>query len=309
MEDMNEVLESQMRETRERRRRRASGKMVQRELDQQIATAVALLDEENQSRRGSREGHGPNMDRHRHSWGKNVLEDDFIPTSLYSDKNCAGNLGLLPEQKFTAVIRMLEYGSSADQVDEIAQMGKSTALESLVRSCDAVETLYNRDYLRRPTPRVLQRLLQKAEARGFPGMVGSIDCMHWQWKNYPTAWQGDYENRKGQKSIILEAIAGFDTWVWHAFFEVAESQNDLNVLGQSPVFNDVLRGESPNVTYEINNTVYQNGYYLADSIYPRWTTFVKSILHSRSQKQKLFAAHQEGYRKHVERCFGILQAR
>ncbi|VVA39097.1 PREDICTED: putative nuclease HARBI1, partial [Prunus dulcis] len=126
------------------------------------------------------------------------------------------------------------------------------------------ETLYTRDYLRRPTPRDLQRLLQKAESRGFPGMIGSIDCMHWQWKNCPTAWQGDYGNRKGQKSIILEAVAGFDTWVWHAFFGVAGSQNDLNVLGQSPVFNDVLRGEAPNITYEINNTIYQTGYYLAD---------------------------------------------
>ncbi|KAI5322607.1 hypothetical protein L3X38_031679 [Prunus dulcis] len=101
-------------------------------------------------------------------------------------------------------------------------------------------------------------------------MIGSIDCMHWQWKNCPTAWQGDYGNRKGQKSIILEAVASFDTWVWHAFFGVAGSQNDLNVLGQSPVFNDVLRGEAPNITYEINNTIYQTGYYLADGIYPSY---------------------------------------
>ncbi|KAL6273096.1 hypothetical protein ACE6H2_023788 [Prunus campanulata] len=91
-------------------------------------------------------------------------------------------------------------------------MGESTILETLVRFCDAVETLYTRDYLRRPTPRDLQQLLQKAEERGFPGMIGCIDCMHWQWKNCPTAWQGDYGNRKGQKSIILEAVAGFDTW-------------------------------------------------------------------------------------------------
>ncbi|XP_021810356.1 uncharacterized protein LOC110753715 [Prunus avium] len=175
---------------------------------------------------------------------------------------------------------MLAYGAFADQVDEIARMGKSTALESL-----------------------------KAEARGFPGVIGSINCMHWQWKNCPTAWQGDYGNRKRQKSIILEAVAGFDTWVWHAFFEVARSQNDLNVLGQSPVFNDVLRGEASKITYEINNTVYQTGYYLVNGIYPRWTTFEKSLPHPRTQKQKLFAAYQEGYRKDVERCFGILQAR
>ncbi|KAI5318007.1 hypothetical protein L3X38_037715 [Prunus dulcis] len=146
---------------------------------------------------------------------------------------------------------MLAYGSSADQVDEIAWIGKSTVLESLVRFCDAVEALYTRDYLRRPTPRDLQRLLQKAESRRFPGMIG------------------DYGNRKWQKSIILEAVAGFDTWVWHPFFGVAGSQNNLNVLGQSPMFNDVLKGEAPNITYEINSTVYQNVYYLADGIYPR----------------------------------------
>ncbi|XP_021823254.1 uncharacterized protein LOC110764561 [Prunus avium] len=305
---MEEVLERQEREIRERRRRRAASKRMQRELDQQIFMVVALFDEENQSSRGSHEGRAPNVDRHRHSRSKNLMEDYFIPTSLYSDvhfrgryrmqqhlfndicnydeyfvqkRNCAGVLGLLPEQKFTAAIRMLAY----------------------------VETLYTRDYLRKPTPRDLQRLLQKAKARGFPGMIGSIDCMHWQWKNCLTAWQGDYENRKGQKSIILEAVVGFDTWVWHTFFGVAGSQNDLNVLGQSPVFNDVLIGEAPQITYQINNTVYQIGYYLADDIYSRWTTFVKTLPHPQTRKQKLFALYQEKYRKDVERCFGILQAR
>ncbi|CAL2254460.1 unnamed protein product [Prunus armeniaca] len=239
MSDMEEVLERQEREIRERKRRRAASKRAQRDLDQQLVMDVVMLDEENQSSRGSHEGRVPNVDRHRHS---------------------------------RAVIRMLAYGASADQVDEIARMGKSTALESLVRFCDAVETLYTRDYLRQPTPKDLQRLLQKDKRRGFPGMIG------------------------------------FDTWVWHVFFGVAGSQNDLNVLGQSPMFNDVLRGEAPKITYEVNNTVYQTGYYLVDGIYPRWTTFVKSLPHPRTQKQKLFATYQEGYRKDVERCFGILQA-
>ncbi|CAL2278675.1 unnamed protein product [Prunus armeniaca] len=54
----------------------------------------------------------------------------------------------------------------------------------------------------------------------------------------------------------MEAIASFDTWIWHTFFEVAGSQNDLNVLGQSPVFNDVLKRHSPQIMYQINNTVY-----------------------------------------------------
>ncbi|KAH0973999.1 hypothetical protein GBA52_015898 [Prunus armeniaca] len=179
MSDMRRCLERQERETNERKRRRVEGKRVQREKDQQVDIALALLDKENQGRhRGSQVCHGPNVDRHRHSRGKNMLEDYFIPTSLYSDvdfrmryrmqphlfnkvmydicnydayfvQKCdvAGLLGLLPKQKLTAVIRILAYGSSTDQVDEIARMGKSTTLESLVRFYDAVETLYTRDYL------------------------------------------------------------------------------------------------------------------------------------------------------------------
>ncbi|KAL6290059.1 hypothetical protein ACE6H2_007569 [Prunus campanulata] len=137
-----------------------------------------------------------------------------------------------------------------------------------------VENLYTREYLCKPTPRDLQRLLKKGDDRGFPGMIGSIDCMHWQWKNCPTAWQGEYGNRKGQK-----------------------------------MFDEVLRGHSPQVTYQINNTVYSGAYYLADGIYPRWTTFVKTISNPQSEKERNFASFQEGYRKDVERCFGILQAR
>ncbi|KAI5356198.1 hypothetical protein L3X38_009093 [Prunus dulcis] len=60
------------------------------------------------------------------------------------------NIGILG-QKLTAMIRILAYGSSADQVDEIARMRKSITLESLARLCDAIETLYTRDYLCKPT--------------------------------------------------------------------------------------------------------------------------------------------------------------
>ncbi|KAI5321659.1 hypothetical protein L3X38_030730 [Prunus dulcis] len=65
MADMEEILERQERETRERMRRRAASKRAQRELDEQLGIAVALLEDEKQARRGSREGRRPNVDRHR----------------------------------------------------------------------------------------------------------------------------------------------------------------------------------------------------------------------------------------------------
>ncbi|CAL9005660.1 unnamed protein product, partial [Prunus brigantina] len=79
MEDMRRCLERQERETNERSHRRAERQRLQREEDQQVVIAVGLLDEENQSRRhGSQVGRGPYVDRHRHSRGKNLLEDYFM---------------------------------------------------------------------------------------------------------------------------------------------------------------------------------------------------------------------------------------
>ncbi|XP_008222553.1 PREDICTED: uncharacterized protein LOC103322416 [Prunus mume] len=104
-----------------------------------------------------------------------VEEEEMLAAVKY---DAVGVLGILSEQKLTAALQMLAYEASVEQMDEIARMGKLTALECLVRFCDVVENLYTREYLCKPTLRDLQSLLQKAEARGFPGMTGSIDCMH-----------------------------------------------------------------------------------------------------------------------------------
>ena len=50
-------------------------------------------------------------------------------------------------------------------------------------------------------------------------------------------------------------------------------------------------------------------YYLADEIYPKWLTFVKTIPSPRGHKRKLFTKTQEVNRKDVKLAFGVLQAR
>jgi hypothetical protein len=48
------------------------------------------------------------------------------------------------------------------------------------------------------------------------------------------------------------------------------------------------------------------GYYLADGIYPQWSTFVKTISAPLEAKKKHVAKVQEACRKDVECAFGIL---
>jgi len=108
---------------------------------------------------------------------------------------------------------------------------------------------------------------------------------------------------------MLEAVASADIWIWHAFFGAAGSNNDINVLDQSPLFTQELQGRAPAVQFTVNGTQYNMGYYLADGIYPEWAAFVKTINRPHTAKAKLYAQRQEAARKDVERAFGVLQKR
>jgi hypothetical protein len=97
--------------------------------------------------------------------------------------NCAGEIGLSALQKVVAAVRILAYGIPADAVDEYVRIGESTAHEALKHFCTAVQTAFAPYYLRAPNAEDIARLLQVGESRGFPGMLGSVDCMHWEWRN------------------------------------------------------------------------------------------------------------------------------
>jgi hypothetical protein len=220
-----------------------------------------------------------------------------------------GKLGLSALQKVTAAFRMLAYGTSADSTDEYVRIGESTVIECLKRFCRAIVEVYGEEYLRSPNAVDVARLLQKGEERGFPGMLGSLDCMHWEWKNCPTAWAGQYSGRHGGPTIILEAVASYDLWIWHAFFGLPGSNNDINVLQASNLFDNLTQGITPPVHYTILEKNYNVGYYLADGIYPKWSTLVQTISNSEDKKKQYFAMMQEACRKDVERAFGVLQSR
>ncbi|KAG2299088.1 hypothetical protein Bca52824_035560 [Brassica carinata] len=224
-------------------------------------------------------------------------------------QDATGRSSLSPLQKCTAAIRQLAYGCAADAVDEYMRFAETTARKCLHIFTAAIITLFGDEYLRRPTPEDLARLLHMGEERGFPGMIGSIDCMHWEWKNCPTAWRGMYSRGTGKPTIVLEAVASKDLWIWHAFFGAPGTMNDLNILDRSPVFDDIINGIAPEVNFYANGNPYHLAYYLTDGIYPKWATFIQSIRLPQSQKHSLFAQTQESVRKDVERAFGVLQAR
>lgn len=267
---------------------------------------------------GSRPGKKPNINRNAHEGAVRLQQDYFSENPTYSDEqfrrrfrmsrkvftkivtdietanlyfvqkpDAAGKMGLTSLQKCTAAVRQLAYGMPADAIDEYVRMAESTSLKSLEEFCKTIIRIYGPKYLRYPTAADIADLLRIGEKRGFPGMLGSLDCCHWTWKNCPTAWAGQYRGKEKKPTIILEAVASYDLWIWHAFFGMPGSNNDINVLERSPLFTELYNGTAPIVKYTINGRYYEGGYYLADGIYPPLATLVQTISSPVGQKKKV----------------------
>ncbi|GKF88056.1 ALP1-like protein [Tanacetum coccineum] len=66
---------------------------------------------------------------------------------------------------------------------------------------------------------------------------------------------------------MLEAVASQDLWIWHAFFGVAGANNDINILDNSPLFDDLLNDTAHVVPYVVNGVGYANQQNLMEHIW------------------------------------------
>ncbi|KAJ9552466.1 hypothetical protein OSB04_016511 [Centaurea solstitialis] len=184
-----------------------------------------------------------------------------------------GNPGFSPIQKCTAAIRQMAYGISGDAFDEYVRMGEKTSRDCLNNFCMTIIEVYGQLYLRKLSYQDIQQLYAAHKAlHGFLGMLGSLDCMHWDWGKCTVAWQGQF--KRGDHpypTIIVEAVASLDTWIWHTFFGCAGAMKDLNVLGFG--------------------------------IYPEWATSVKSFSFPEDVKRVKFKKAQDAAHLVVSEAF------
>jgi hypothetical protein len=117
--------------------------------------------------------------------------------------DCTRLRGLSALQKVVSTMCILAYGLPVDAVNEYVQIAESTARESLEHFCHAVISAFGKEYLRSPNTTDVAHLQQEGEACGFSGMLSSINCMHWEWSRYPSAWNGFFTGREKHPSMIL----------------------------------------------------------------------------------------------------------
>ncbi|GJW05047.1 ALP1-like protein [Tanacetum coccineum] len=137
------------------------------------------------------------------------------------------------------------------------------------------------EYLRKLRGLNVEKNLFRHHGRkhGFPRMVGSLDYTDWEWFGCPYAFKAQYVRRDHGSNpfILLDVVCVHKIWIWHAFFGVVGSNNDINVLYQSPLFDDLKTGRAREIHFVANGVTYSSGYYLVDRIHPEMATLVRLI--------------------------------
>ncbi|XP_071694396.1 uncharacterized protein [Rutidosis leptorrhynchoides] len=85
------------------------------------------------------------------------------------------------------------------------------------------------------------------------------------------------------------------------------SNNDINVLNRSPLFDSIKTGTAPPSPFTVPGHDYTHGYYLADGIYPDWATLIKAYSSPTDDLAAKFTWFQESARKNVQRTFSVPQ--
>ncbi len=242
----------------------------------------------------------------------------FNPSFWEQRRRGVGALGHTTEQRLLSALRILSSGCSADSLDDGSVMSEQCVLDSIHNFCNDVIAFYGPRFLnRRPTRQELDIISSTYESVGFPGCIGSVDCMKLFWKNCPFYEKGQLLNTKESSklaTVVCEAWCDHDLYCWHWFPGRAGTNNDLTVLYSSPLFQDIFNGlfnisKSDGYTIPPSTAKRIMNYFLVDGIYPDWPIFAKPIHNAVNIIKKFFSARQEATRKDVERLFGVLQSR
>jgi hypothetical protein len=186
-------------------------------------------------------------------WEKIKEKGLFVDSKI----NFSGKKGIHPLVHFTACLWRLAYGDSADREDENLEIAELTVNASVKNFMKLMKIEFGQQYLNRcPTPVEIERLTTINAGRGFPGMFASWDCKHFSWKNCPVSLAGQHKGKGADKTLILEAIADPDLYIWYYFFGEAGLLNDINILNKSSIVALILDGSFNIQTtpYTINGT-------------------------------------------------------
>ena len=175
--------------------------------------------------------------------------------------DAVGQKGPSSIQRMYSVIHRLAFGSCSFAVKDYSGVRSDLGRDCLYDFCKFIIRRYGRDYLGKWDKAAMLAEMAANEKRGFPGMLGSIDCCHWVWHRCPVALQGQFQDRLGKRSRVVEAIAGVDTYIHQAFVWLPGSLNDINIMSRTDLQHKYMMSAAFDHEYKLDGDTFTGTFY------------------------------------------------
>ena len=219
--------------------------------------------------------------------------------------------------KLMGCLRMLGKGCSWDLLYELsgvsAEVHRTWTHKFLDKFCKELYSVYVHG------PRNSEELDSVTglyAAAGFPGCVGSTDCVHIRWDLCPSLWFSSYKNGKhSYASIAYEMTVDHSKRFQACTIGHYGTTSDKTIVKFDGFVNQVRYGDLyTNAEFKLQTAerkwIKEKGLYLlVDGGYHKWRVMQCPMKHTNEEDETRWSEFAESVRKDVECSFGILQKR
>ena len=219
--------------------------------------------------------------------------------------------------KLLGTLRMLGKGCSWDLLYELTGVSAEVHRKWTLAFIDKFSKEMYSIYVHGPRNSTeLNSVTSLYAAVGFPGCVGSTDCVHIRWEMCPSLWYSSYKNGKNSyASIAYEMTVDHSKRFQATTIGHYGTTSDKTIVKFDGFVNEVKYGEmysTAKFKYQIDDKRWatEKGLYLlVDGGYHKWRIMQCPLKLSDDQKAMRWSEHAESVRKDVECSFGILKKR
>ena len=221
------------------------------------------------------------------------------------------------EIKLLGVFRVLGRGVCFDDIEELTHVSAETH-RKFFRDFVTIFSLELYDiwiHGPRSDDEVFSFMAENIAA-GYPGLLGSTDCVHIAWDKAPAFLRNIHKGKEGYPTRSFEVTVNHRRWIMAATKGFYGSYNDKTIVRYDSFVCDIhekkIYADNEFVLHDQFGVpaTYRGLYLICDGGYHKWRTLICPFKHCAGNKPKeIWSKMLESLRKDVECTFGILKGR
>lgn len=230
--------------------------------------------------------------------------------------DAAGRPAAPLELKILGVLRVLGRGYCFDGIYELSFISAEVNRVFFHEFCQLFATKYFPLYCNAPeSEEEINKSLSIYGRLGFPGCIGSTDCVHIRWDRCPVGERFYHKGKEGYPTLSYEVTVNHTSKIIAATKGFPGTRNDKTIVrfdGFVSSIHDEERYQDVKYTMcKSNGEEYEEkgAYLLVDGGYHKWRCLQCPLKHTAIKKESMWSEWAESVRKDVECTFGVLKGR